>query len=80
MSEATRQSALLRGLQAEGTRVQKFTDLFGIGIPDIFIGNSMTGFWLELKYIPELPKRLNTPLRPKIRGPQLAWQQNGFPF
>ena len=75
MSEATAQKKLITSLKATGCRVQKFTDQFGFGIPDLLAGTKDLGLWVEMKFMDRWPVKPTTPVLPKdkITGNQVFW-------
>lgn len=75
MSEAKAQEKLMDGLRKTGAEVQKFTDMFGFGIPDLVAGIPGFGLWVEMKYREAWPVRPATPLLTKqdITGNQIEW-------
>lgn len=78
MSEAKAQEKLLTGLKRTGAETQKFTDMFGFGIPDLVAGIPGFGLWVEMKYREAWPKRPATPLLTKadITGNQANWARS----
>ena len=78
MSEAKAQTKLMDGLKKTGAEVQKFTDMFGFGIPDLVAGIPGFGLWVEMKYREAWPKRPATPLLTKadITGNQVSWARS----
>lgn len=75
MSEAKAQERLLTSLKATGCETQKFTDMFGFGIPDLVAGIKDLGIWVEMKYRASWPVKPTTPLLTKqdITGNQIEW-------
>jgi hypothetical protein len=73
MSEAALQSALIKSLRSAGANVERFTDMFKAGIPDLIISYGVFGVWLELKWNPA-----PDPFKPLLPGNlikphQIAW-------
>jgi hypothetical protein len=75
-NEASFQDKVGDNLRDSGCHVIKFHDEVTAGIPDLFVGADQVGFWLELKWAPEMPKRLATSLAGSITSP-LTDQQRG---
>ena len=73
MSEHKFQNSSIKSLRADGNLIQKFTDQFSLGIPDLYIANPYEIIWAELKWC-EIPKRPTTALDLRhFTGPQKAW-------
>lgn len=82
MSETREQAKVIKALRAGGCPVQKFSDAFALGVPDMLVGGAR-GIWVECKYH-LLPKMARTPLMPltMLTGPQQVWLRrwNGQPL
>lgn len=78
MSEAKAQEKLLDGLKKTGAETQKFTDMFGFGIPDLVAGITGFAIWVEMKYREAWPVKPTTPLLTKsdITGNQVNWARS----
>jgi len=72
-SEAEFQEYMLGKLRGAGWDCQKFQDALQGGIPDVLIGRKGAGAWIELKWIPEWPKRETTKPPLKFRPGQVPW-------
>lgn len=82
MTEAKFQARVIETLTGQGILVQKFSDLFALGIPDVLAElpgvpdpGIPQGLWLELKYLPSRPKRQNSGWSTKAKpsGAQMGW-------
>ena len=66
---------VIPNLKADVNLVQKFTDHFSLGIPDLLTGNRDAAMWIEVKWC-EVPKRPDTPFDlAHFTGPQKNWMR-----
>jgi hypothetical protein len=51
----------------------KVQTLMNNGVPDAYYSTTPNDMWIEYKYIPKLPKRPTTYIKPKLSDLQLDW-------
>lgn len=75
MSEQSATSSVVSNARAAGFHAQRFEDKFAAGLPDLNISRDGVEFWLEGKFLADLPKRDATPVRfGKAMEPRLVAQ------
>lgn len=73
MNEHTCARALTTKLRKRGAYVLKLNLNYAAGVPDMWIAHTDGGMWVELKYVPELPKRDTTLVVPNLSALQRQW-------
>lgn len=72
MKESSLWAYIRKGMEGRWlpTRIESSS---GNGVPDVAFAISRNHGWLELKYIPEWPKRTSTPVKLPLRPEQKLW-------